>query len=194
MPVKRVRRASVSLGMGMKCTPELTKRFAYVLARIGSLKETCSMVGITPATYYAWSAKGDQGIEPYKTFVATLAKAKPDLLLTLHERAEEGITMRPDMALALLKVHAPERFDSETMRKNAVIEEALRLIAEMQSPGGIAAANRMIDVASTSVPSVAETQAESVVNDPVAMGQTDTLADTLEDLEEPFDPSESFDE
>lgn len=180
--------------MGMKCTPELTKRFAYVLARIGSLKETCSMVGITPATYYAWSAKGDQGIEPYKTFVETLAKAKPDLLLTLHERAEEGITMRPDMALALLKVHAPERFDPETMRKSAVIEEALRLIAEMQSPGGIAHANRMIDVASSPVPSAAETQVPAGVNDPVVPGQMASSADTLEDLEEPFDPNGELDE
>jgi hypothetical protein len=150
---------------GTKCTPELTSRFVHVWPRVGSIKKTCALLGISVKTYYSWSDLGDKGVEPYATFVKELVKAKPQLILNLHEKAEEGITMRPDMAIRLLEVHQPHRFNTsivnELRHRTKVIEEALRLIKEQRS-GQMDSLNRAIDITVSDVQkALGEAQAES---------------------------------
>jgi hypothetical protein len=51
----------------------------------------CQSVGINRSTYYAWKKKGEQGIEPYKTFyervIEAEAKAEMDILNVIYTSA-----------------------------------------------------------------------------------------------------------
>lgn len=51
----------------------------------------CKSVGISPKTYYYWKKKGEQGIEPYKTFYERVteaeAQAEMDILNVIYTNA-----------------------------------------------------------------------------------------------------------
>ena len=74
-----------------KLTKERCDKICEGVLKGNYITTVCKSVGIQPQTYYGWKKKGEQGIEPYKTFYERVteceAQAEMDILNVIYTSA-----------------------------------------------------------------------------------------------------------
>jgi len=78
--------------MAGKFNDDMATLWVQAYEEIGAVSFACDAVGITSATFYAWMAKGEQGVPGYSEFyyAARRARAKHALQLVQAARKDKG--------------------------------------------------------------------------------------------------------
>lgn len=120
-------------GRPTKLTPEVQAKIVTDL-EAGLFADTAAMcAGIDPSTYYTWLRHGEQGLEPYASFLAavTIARAvgEKNLFLTAAAGDPAGISNGPaKCALNILEKTRGKRYAA---RINVKVEEELESLIDV---------------------------------------------------------------
>lgn len=77
-------------GSSTLCTPEVTKAICDRLEIAVPEKWAAEENDVSESVYYRWLRLGQQGQEPYATFLAAVSRAKAKCVANLHVRALGG--------------------------------------------------------------------------------------------------------
>lgn len=100
------------------CTPDVIETIATAVRQGCTFRLACQAVGITHTTFYAWKVRGEEGEEPYASFLDALTRAEgyhaAKLASVLHEYAD-GTTdsdprVRSDAAKFMLERRHPRDY------------------------------------------------------------------------------------
>ena len=64
------------IGRPTACTPEVIATLVDAIEQGASIRIACSAADITHPTFYAWKARGEEGEEPFRTFLTQVTQAE----------------------------------------------------------------------------------------------------------------------
>lgn len=78
------------LGSSPLLTPEITEEICKCLRLSMADRFAAECCGVDERTFRGWQQKGEEGIEPYATFLAAVTRARADGVKRMHRKALRG--------------------------------------------------------------------------------------------------------